>query len=111
MSARIKFHLDEHIKTAIAYELRRQGIDVTTTVEAKLRTASDESQLEYATQEGRVLVTHDDDFLRLSNDNTNHAGIAYCHQESRSVGEIIKTLILIYEVYTVEDMRGRIEYL
>lgn len=111
MSQRIRFHLDEHIKTAIAYALRRQEIDVTTTVEAKLRTASDESQLEYASREGRVLVTHDDDFLRLSSYNINHAGIAYCHQESRSIGEIIKTLILMYEVYTAEDMRGRVEYL
>ncbi|MGV2387418.1 MAG UNVERIFIED_CONTAM: DUF5615 family PIN-like protein [Microcystis novacekii LVE1205-3] len=66
---------------------------------------------EYASQEGRVLVTHDDDFLKLSSYYINHAGIAYCHQESRSIGEIIKTLILIYEVYTLEDMKGRVEYL
>lgn len=44
MSSKIKFHLDEHIKPAIAQGLRRQGIDITTTVEAQLRTTSDQVQ-------------------------------------------------------------------
>ncbi|NEP36975.1 MULTISPECIES: hypothetical protein [unclassified Moorena] len=44
MSKRIRYHLDEHIKSVIARELRHRGIDVTTTVEVQLRTKSDESQ-------------------------------------------------------------------
>ena len=111
MKTEIRFHLDEHVNPAIARELRRRGIDVTTTVEAKLRTQSDESQLTFATQEGRVLVTHDDDFLRLSSISTNHCGIAYCHQETRSIGEIIRMLVIIREVYTPEEIAGRIEFL
>ena len=38
MADRIRFHLDEHVDPAIATALRRAGIDVTTTVEAGLRT-------------------------------------------------------------------------
>jgi hypothetical protein len=41
---KIRFHLDEHIPNAIAKGLRQRGIDVTTTVEAGLRTLSDDSQ-------------------------------------------------------------------
>ncbi|NEO42927.1 MAG: hypothetical protein F6J98_16800 [Moorea sp. SIO4G2] len=111
MSNRIRYHLDEHIKSVIARELRHRGIDVTTTVEVQFRTKSDESQLAFASREGRVLVTHDDDFLKLAVTNPNHSGIAYCHQTKRSLGQIIETLVLIYEVYTPEDMIDRVEFL
>jgi hypothetical protein len=42
MAGRIRFHLDEQVDVAIARALRRYGVDITTTVEAGLRTASDE---------------------------------------------------------------------
>lgn len=111
MSEKIRSHLDEHINSVIARELRQRGINVTTTVEVQLRTKSDESQLAFLSREGRVLVTHDDDFLKLAAKNNNHLGIAYCHQNSRSLGQIIATLILMYEVYTPEDMMNRVEFL
>jgi hypothetical protein len=38
MTDRLRFHLDEHIDPDVARALRRYGIDVTTTVEAGLRT-------------------------------------------------------------------------
>ncbi len=47
MSERIRFHLDEQVKSAVARELRRRRIDVTTTLEAGLRTQSDEAQLAF----------------------------------------------------------------
>ncbi|NER19221.1 MAG: hypothetical protein F6J96_00330 [Symploca sp. SIO1C2] len=111
MSNRISYHLDEHIKSVTARELRNRGIDVTTTVEVNLRTKSDDSQLAFASREGRVLVTHDNDFLKLAVKNTNHSGIAYCHPTKRSVGQIIEILVLMYEVCTPEDMIGRVEFL
>jgi predicted nuclease of predicted toxin-antitoxin system len=64
----MKFHLDKNVNPAIASGLRIRGIDVTTTPEAGLRQAPDESQLEYAKAAGRVLFTHDDDFLRVQTD-------------------------------------------
>ncbi len=66
MTERLRFHLDEHIDPDVARALRRYGIDVTTTVEAGLRTLNDLAQLEFATREQRVLVTHDADFIRLA---------------------------------------------
>ncbi len=77
MSDSIRFHLDENVNPVVALALRRYGIDVTTTVEANLRTSSDEAQLAYALQENRVIVTHDDDFLRMTAAAANHPGIAY----------------------------------
>ncbi|MEC4813883.1 MAG: DUF5615 family PIN-like protein [Scytonema sp. PMC 1069.18] len=111
MSSRIRFHLDEQVKSVIARELRRRGIDVTTTVEVGLRTQSDDAQLDLICQEQRVLFTQDDDFLRIASRTNNHPGIAYCKQGTRSVGQMIESLVLIYEVYTPQEMVGRVEYL
>ena len=111
MSSRIRFHLDEQVKSAIARELRRRGIDVTTTVEAGLRTQSDEAQLAFIRQEQRVLFTQDDDFLRISSLPSNHPGIVYCKQGSRSIGQIVESLALIGEICTPDEMVGRVEYL
>lgn len=110
-SDRVRFHLDENIDPAIADALRRDGIDVTTTVEAGLRGKDDQTQLAFATSHGRVLVTHDSDFLRLAKTDSAHAGIAYCSKVALSVGEMIRSLILIHEVFTPEEISGRVEYL
>ena len=107
----IRFHLDEHVDRAIAAALHSYGCDVTTTIKAGLRTLDDNAQMEYVRAERRVIVTHDADFLRLAERFKDHPGIAYCHQGARSTGEIIRALILIYEVMTPEDMTGQVEYL
>ncbi|MFQ5594578.1 MAG: DUF5615 family PIN-like protein, partial [Anaerolineae bacterium] len=47
MADRIKFHLDEHVDPDIAKALRQHGIDITTTVEAGLRTEDDSVHLDF----------------------------------------------------------------
>lgn len=111
MSERIRFHLDENVKSAVARELRRRGIDVTTTIEAGLLSQSDELQLAFICEEKRVIMTHDNDFLTIASLNSEHPGIAYCKQGTHSIGQIIEALVLIYEVYTPEEMVGRVEFL
>lgn len=90
--------------------MRRQGIDVTTTADAGLRTKSDEAQWDHIQRNNRVIVTYDADFLRLSAANPAHPGITYCRMGSRSLGEMIRSLMLIYEVLTPDEMRGRVEF-
>ncbi len=107
----IRFHLDEHISAQVAAGLRRRNIDVTTTAEAGLIGASDIAHIEYAASSGRVLVTHDDDFLRLHANGVGHAGIGYCQQRSTSVGEILRRLILIHDLLSPEEMAGKVEFL
>ena len=111
MSERIKFHLDENVSNAIAQGLRRRGIDVTTTPETGLNGASDEEQVKFALGEERVIFTQDDDFLRLHQAGIAHAGITYCHQRSRSLGEIIKTLTLIWEFVEPAEIKGQVEFI
>ena len=111
MPERVRFHLDEHIPSTVAQALRKYGIDVTTTVEAGLRTSNDQQHLRYARTTGRVIVTYDADFLRLASETRDHPGIAYCQMEARTVSDVIRGLILIYEVLEAEELVGRVEFL
>jgi predicted nuclease of predicted toxin-antitoxin system len=110
MADRIRFHLDEHVDPAIATALRRAGIDVTTTNEAGLRAKDDEAHLQFARAEGRVIVTRDQDFLRLAGGTLDHFGIVF-YTGNQSIREIIEGLILIYEVMLPDEIVGRVEYL
>lgn len=107
----IRFHLDEHIHPAIATGVRVRGIDVTTAAEAGLLGANDEQHLAFATREQRVIVTHDSDFLVLHANGKPHAGIAFCHHEARSIGEIVAALVLMNECLTADEMQNRVEFI
>jgi predicted nuclease of predicted toxin-antitoxin system len=111
MPRTIAFHLDENCTKAIATGLRRQGIDVTTTPEAGLLGATDEEQAAYAMSLGRVIVTQDRDFLRVDAAGIPHAGIAYCEKDTRSIGEMIDALALLWEIYEPNEMAGRVEFI
>lgn len=107
----IKFHLDENVSNAVAEGLRRRGIDVTTTPEQNLISASDEEQIIFARQQQRVIFTQDDDFLQLHQAKVPHCGIAYCHQGGRTIGEIVKTLALLWEVVDADEMVNHVEFI
>jgi len=108
---RVRFHLNEHVAFAVAAALRKHGIEVTTTGEVGLIGADDSTQLEYAHREGRVIVTHDADYLRWHSRGAEHSGIAYCHKDARSIGQIVETLRLVYELLRPEEMAGKVEFL
>jgi predicted nuclease of predicted toxin-antitoxin system len=111
MPRTIRFHLDEHCPTVLAEGLRRRGIDVTTTPEAGSRGAEDPEHVAFALSQGRVIFTQDEDFLTIHAAGIPHPGIAYCHQGTRSLGEIIRGLVLIWEVYDPEEIANRVEFL
>lgn len=111
MAKRIRFHLDESVDPDIAAALRTHEIDVTTTLEAGLRSASDVAQMEYARATRRVIVTHDTNFLRFASNSSDHSGIAFCNPTTRSLGEMIRTLVLVYEVLSPDEIKGRVEFL
>ena len=91
--------------------LQSRGIDVTTTASAMLIGASDEKQLAFASNQQRVVVTHDRVFLRLNDAGIAHVGIVYCHQVKYSVGSLLQSLLLLQECESRESMAQRVEYL
>jgi hypothetical protein len=111
MTRALRFHLDEVCDPRIAVALRYRGIAVTTAKEAGLLGASDEGHLAFAWSQGRVILTHDPDFLRLHAAGAEHAGIVYSAQGARPLGEIIRLLVLIWELVEPVEMRQHVEYL
>jgi hypothetical protein len=108
---RLSFHLDESVDHAIARGLTLRGVDVTTTTEAGLIGAMDQAQFEHAIAAGRVLVTHDQDFLKLAAGRADHSGLAYCPPGHRRIGQIILRLVQLWRTTASDEMRGRVEYL
>jgi predicted nuclease of predicted toxin-antitoxin system len=96
---------------AVAKALRRRDIDVLTSTESGLRGSPDATYLDWTLANGRVLVTRDADFLRLHQQQKPHAGIVYCEPPSRSIGEVVALLVLIYEVLEPADLVNRVEFL
>ena len=110
MVERIRFYLDEHVAKAVASGLRQRGVDVLSAKEAGLLSQPDEIHLSRAAQEGRVMFTQDEDFLRLHAAGIPHAGIAFAVQHS-PVGGIVRGLLLIHSVYSPQEMLGQVEFL
>jgi predicted nuclease of predicted toxin-antitoxin system len=111
MARTIRFHLDECCDPSIADGLRRRGIDVTTSQEVGLLEAEDEEQAAYGLAEARVVLTHDVDFLRLQAAGVPHAGIVYRAKDTMRLGEMIRRLVLVWEIYDPGEMTNRVEFL
>ena len=102
--------MDEHVSGAVIHGLRIRGIDVLSTKNANMMGAPDEEHLEFAEKEKRVIFTQDTDFLKLHAAKQNHHGIVYAHQRT-PIGDVVRGLILIYEVLNVADMINHVEFL
>ena len=59
-------YADENLKAAIVAGLRQRGMDLVTAEDRNQRRTDDELFLETATAEGRLLLTNDTDFLRIT---------------------------------------------
>ena len=73
--------------------------------EADMLGASDEEHLAFALKHKRIIFTQDNDFLRLAATIEEHAGIVYSLQKM-PIGDVIRSLMLIYKALEAEDMRG-----
>jgi hypothetical protein len=105
----LRFHLDENVNAAVAVALAARGIDVTTANSAGLLEATDPEQLAFAQSDGRAIVTHDADFLRMHAAGVDHAGIAFVPSD-RGLGDLVRGLVLLSECLEPDDMRGHIEF-
>lgn len=110
MEAAINLYLDENLSPRIAEQLRLRGIDAVCVHDLALLGDEDNNHLQRATQMKRVLVTTDTDFLRITAEGAEHAGIVFGAQEDHSLGDWVKILELLCFVYTAEEMKNHVEY-
>ena len=109
--ASLRFYLDENVPVEVARQLKSRGIDAITVRDMDMLGEDDINHLQHATESGRVLCTHDHDFLQLAASGFQHAGIVFGQQDIHYIGEWVNWLTLMHAVYTTDAMLNRIEYM
>ena len=111
MTELLRYYLDESISAALAGHLRARGIDTLAALEAgRAGTGiSDIEQLLFARTEGRVIVTHDYDFISLAAQHPGHAGVLLLHRPL-SIGETLDYLELTARLVAPVEMRDRVQF-
>jgi hypothetical protein len=110
----IRFFADEDVYGAIASGLRRAGFDAVSTPEAGRLGQSDESQLNWATSERRVVITFNvahfaDLHSRFIQSGRHHAGIVVSSQ--RTIGDLLRRLTHLATMLDEVAMQDRLEFL
>ncbi|HLC19491.1 MAG TPA: DUF5615 family PIN-like protein [Candidatus Nanoarchaeia archaeon] len=104
-----KFYTDENVHVVIAKGLKKRGIDIITARDAGMLNKEDSTQLFFAKQQNRVIVTHDTDFLELVG-NTSHTGLIFFTQQL-SIGEAIEAIEQVYLEYSADDLMNTVLFL
>src|ERR1035438_468252 len=104
-----RLFLDEDVHAALAVALRKRGYDAVHTLETKRLGLSDESQLNFVTEENRCLVAFNvGDFVCLNN-RWMDAGIIVSKQ--LPVGEMLRRLLTLLQKDSGDSMRGQVRFL
>jgi hypothetical protein len=109
-----RFFTDEDVYAAVALALRRAGIDAVSTAEVRRLGQSDESQLLWASAEGRAVVTFNvAHFAALHRAwlkaDRHHAGIVLSSQ--RPIGDVVRRLSRLAAALDRESLCDRLEFL
>jgi len=84
---------DEHISKTVVAKLKSYGIDTVHVTEENLRGSPDTDLAQFAVEEGRIILTRDDDFKNISNDQK--VGVLYFTKrlsKKQTTAEIMKVL-------------------
>lgn len=111
----LSLYMDHHVAKAITLGLRLRGVDVLTAYEDGADRMADADLPNRAGTLGRVLFTHDYDFLaevkRRHATRQSFNGVIYAHPLQVSVGKCIRDLEILAKVCIPEDLLNRVEYL
>lgn len=107
----LNFYADENVPIAVSKGLKRRGINILTVQEVKLLSKNDWEQLKYASQQQRVIITHDSDFLTLiRKEKIEHQGILFFTRQV-GIGEAVEEIERIWLTYSAEDLQGAVLFL
>ena len=110
----LKLYLDEDVDVLVGAVLKSRGFDVVTTVESGNLQNPDHIQLQFATDAGRSMVTHNRiDFEALATQlferTESHAGIIIARK--RPPYEIVERLLGIPGSRSASDMVDQLVYI
>lgn len=110
----LRLFIDEDVYGAVTTALRKAGFDVVSTPDTRRLGQSDESQLLWASDEQRAIVTFNvAHFANLHvqwlSTGKNHAGIIVSAQ--RPIGEVVTKLVHLASTMNENEMKNRLEFL
>lgn len=92
----LKLYTDTHIAKAIVAQLRNRGVDVIRAQDIGMDHANDAAHLEFASGEGRAVLSFDDDFEVLHYQwmqaGKHHFGIFLVTRDHQNIGMIVEYL-------------------
>lgn len=113
----IRFVADEDFNNRIIRGLlrRKSELDIVRIQDTSLSGADDQSILEWASQEGRILMTHDISTMtrhafKRTERGKSFAGVIEIPQ-SLAIGAAIKDILIIAECCSAEEFENQILYL
>ena len=113
----IRLYIDEDsMDRALVRALRARGVDVATAWEEGMIERKDAEHLNYATEQGRVLYSfNQEDFYRLHTtylaQGKSHAGIILARQQHYSVREQMRRLLGLIATKSADEMKNWVEFL
>jgi predicted nuclease of predicted toxin-antitoxin system len=111
----LKIYANESVHVGVAAGLIRRGVKAESALESGNLGLTDEEQLGYASARKAVIFTHDSDFLRLAQiwatKKKVHWGIIFVSQTKIDVGECIRRLKEISEVFNPDGFKNHVEFL
>jgi predicted nuclease of predicted toxin-antitoxin system len=110
----MRLYLDEHVPVALAPVLTAHGVDCLTTLQAHNLGLSDESQLAFATENQRALVTFNrKDFLSLArqwqDQGRSHAGLIL--SQELPLPELLRRFRRFLQRHQAEDLTNHVLWL
>jgi hypothetical protein len=103
----LPLYMDHNVQAAIVSGTRRRGLDVLTALEDGYDQRADDEVLTRATELGRIVFTHDTDFIRITGEwlstGRSFSGVVFGHPEAVSIGKVIQDLELICRVLTADE--------
>ena len=112
----IRLYCDEDsMRRTLVNALRSRGMDVTTALEENMVDRADDTHLDYATQQGRVLFSFNRrDFNQLHGDylahGRSHAGIILANQQQHTVGEQMCRILRLSAAKSSEEMYNQMSF-
>ncbi|NCJ08271.1 hypothetical protein GS597_17510 [Synechococcales cyanobacterium C] len=115
--SRILLYIDEDsMDEDFVQALRSRNVDVLTVADVGMLNRSDEDQLAWARNNGRVIFSFNArDFYRLHTmlleRDQSHAGIILAPQQRYGLGRLIRGVLHLLNTTSAEAMQGRVEFL
>jgi len=115
--SQIRLYIDEDSgNLSLVEALRNSAVNVMTTPDANKLSSSDEEQLIWATEQGRVIYTSNmGDFCRLHRTfaelKRTHSGIIVATRQSYSIGAQWRGILKLMAAKSAEEMINQLEFM